>query len=190
MVVHRIFSGCTKAEHRLLQPGDSLLCAGDVESSDGRWNSDALAALLPALMDDSSLGCVMERPRRPPSRREGYIWYSQGVSGEASSDAVAFGTLADHSVLVIHQQGEPRRPGRQLFVSYHRMRRGEVRWSDSYAVLLPWCMATQLTRVHGLGYCQCGRPCPIHPDSHTPAGADAHAGSLEHAACRHVSAQA
>lgn len=131
VVVHRILAGCTQAESRLLQPGDSLLSAGTVESSQGRWNPKALAALLPALMSDSSIGCVMQRPRRSPGRREGYIWYAYGASGDACSDAVAMGALADHSVLVVPQQGEPRRPGRQMFVSYHRMRQGEVRHCES-----------------------------------------------------------
>lgn len=126
VVVHRILAGCTKAESRLLQPGDSLLCAGDVHSVQGRWGSEALATLLPALMDDSSLACVMQRPRRSPGRREGYVWYACGVSGGACSDAVAMGALADHSVLVVPQQGEPRRPGRQMLVTYHRTRQGEV----------------------------------------------------------------
>lgn len=125
--MHRILAGCTQVEYRLLQPGDSLLSAGAVESSQGRWSPEALAALVPALMGDSSLGCVMQRPKRSPGSREGYIWYAKGASGDACSDAVAMGALADHSVLVMPEQGEPRRPGRQIFVSYHRMRQGEVR---------------------------------------------------------------
>eukprot|EP00892_Ulva_mutabilis_P010346 jgi/Ulvmu1/7684/UM038_0116.1 len=128
VVVHRIFAGCTRTECRLLQPGDTLLSAGPVDSRHGKWSSDELSALLPALMDDSSLQCIMERPPRSPGSREGYIWYALGAAGETCSEAVAMGALADHSVLVVPQQGEPRRPGRQLLTSFHRIRQGEAQF--------------------------------------------------------------
>ena len=82
VVVHRIFSSCNKSEALLLQPGDSLLLAGEVSTSASGWDPITLSKLLRVLMDDSSkLGCVFRRPERPPGKRQGYVWYAAGVSG-------------------------------------------------------------------------------------------------------------
>lgn len=126
--MHRIFSSCSKSEALLLQPGDSLLVAGQVAASGNRWDHPALGKLLSVLMDDSeSLGCVFRRPERPPGKRQGYVWYACGVSGAISTEEGSLGMLADHSVLVVPQHDTSRPAGHQLRVCFHHLRHGEVR---------------------------------------------------------------
>lgn len=103
------------------------MLAGDVSAPANGWDRATLSKLLPVLMDDSSiLGCVFRRPERPPGKRQGYVWYSAGVSGSMSTQGGSLGMLADHSVLVIPQTDEVRHAGKQLRVCFHQLRQGEV----------------------------------------------------------------
>jgi hypothetical protein len=127
VVVHRIFSSCSKRESLLLQAGDSLLSAGEVSASASGWDQQALSKLLRVLMDDTSkLGCVFRRPERPPGKRKGYVWYASGASGCMSTQGGALGMLAEHSVLVIPQADTSRPTGKQLRICFHHLRHGEV----------------------------------------------------------------